>query len=77
MATCEHTSVYLPSFYNFEQDDWDDWLDVGEYAYNSSEHATTEITPFYGNQGRHPRSEIKPEEPGEPLEELIATMHAN
>ena len=47
---------YLRCYCNFEQDDWALWLDIAEFAYNDSRHATTGFTPFEVNLGRHPNS---------------------
>ncbi|KAF1323241.1 Pol protein, partial [Globisporangium splendens] len=35
--------------------DWSRWLPYAEFAINSSEHASTAVTPFYFNSLRHPR----------------------
>jgi transposase InsO family protein len=45
---------YLRAFINFRQDDWKEWLPLGEFAYNDSEHAATKQTPFFINTGQHP-----------------------
>ena len=47
---------YLRCYCNWEQDDWAMWLDIAEFAYNDSVHATTGFTPFEVNYGRHPSS---------------------
>ncbi|KAF1328293.1 Pol protein, partial [Globisporangium splendens] len=35
--------------------DWSRWLPYAEFTINSSEHASTAVTPFYFNSLRHPR----------------------
>jgi DNA anti-recombination protein RmuC len=45
---------YLRAFINYRQDDWKEWLSLGEFAYNNSEHAATHQTPFFLNRGQHP-----------------------
>ena len=45
---------YLRVFINHRQDDWKEWLSVGEFAYNDSVHAATGQTPFFLNYGQHP-----------------------
>jgi len=47
---------YLRCYCSFEQDDWALWLDVAEFAYNDSPHASTGFTPFEVNLGRHPNN---------------------
>jgi len=39
-------------------DDWDDHLATLEFAYNDSIQASTGVTPFYANYGRHPYSPL-------------------
>jgi len=46
---------YLRHFINPSQTDWDDWLDLAQFAYNNSHHEAIGTTPFYMNYGRHPR----------------------
>lgn len=67
---------YLRAYINYEQDDWDDWLNLAKFAYNNSRHATTGVTPFYANYGRHSELVIKPEREGIPLTAPIAALHA-
>jgi len=45
---------YLHIFINFHQDDWKEWLPLGEFSYNNSPHLTTKQTPFFLNYGHHP-----------------------
>ena len=69
--------AYLRSFVNFEQDDWEDWLDSAEFAYNNAKHSSTGVSPFFANSGRHPDHEIIPEGPlGEAVDEPAAAIHA-
>jgi deoxyuridine 5'-triphosphate nucleotidohydrolase len=39
---------------NHQQDDWDEWLDAVEFAYNDTEQDSIHMTPFYCDLGRHP-----------------------
>jgi len=45
---------YLCAFINFRQNDWKEWLPLGEFAYNNSTHLATKQTPFFLNYGHHP-----------------------
>jgi hypothetical protein len=41
-----------------DQNDWDSWLPMVEFAINDSKHESTGETPFYLNYARHPRMPI-------------------
>lgn len=51
-------------------------MDLAEFAYNNSRHATTGVTPFYADYGRHPELVIKPEKEGTPLNAPLTALHA-
>jgi hypothetical protein len=46
---------YLRAYIGPEQNDWDQWLPLAEFAYNNSCQESIQHTPFYMNYGRHPR----------------------
>ncbi|ETE59275.1 Tf2-1, partial [Ophiophagus hannah] len=46
---------YLRCFVNQRQNDWADYLAVAEFAFNNSQHTSTQMTPFYANVGYHPQ----------------------
>jgi hypothetical protein len=46
---------YLRAFCAYQQDDWVDWLPSAELALNNHINASTGMTPFFANHGRHPR----------------------
>ncbi|KAE8216955.1 hypothetical protein CF319_g8841, partial [Tilletia indica] len=50
---------YLRTFTNYQQSDWSDFLPLAEFAYNNSEHSTTQTTPFFANKGYHPSFDFK------------------
>lgn len=48
----------LRHFVSPRQDDWDDYLDIAEFAINDSVNPSTGYTPFYLAYGSHPLSPI-------------------
>jgi hypothetical protein len=47
---------YLRSYCNYEQNDWESILAMADYAYNSSKHSVTKISPFYAKYGFEART---------------------
>jgi hypothetical protein len=45
----------LRPYVNHHQDDWGEWLDSVEIAYNNMEQDSIHTTPYYCDLGRHPR----------------------
>jgi hypothetical protein len=46
---------YLRGFATQDQANWDDYLPLAKYAYNSSVHCSTKLTPFALDLGYEPR----------------------
>jgi len=46
---------YLRVFIDHRQEQWPDWLETVEFAYNNKIHAATKILPFKANYGQDPR----------------------
>ena len=46
--------AYLPTFVNYDQNDWYQLLLLEEHAYNNSATNTHKMTPFFANYGFHP-----------------------
>lgn len=46
---------HLRHFCNAEQDDWVKWLPMAEFAYNNTASSSTKLSPFFAQQGFHPR----------------------
>lgn len=67
--------AYLRTYVNFEQNDWDEYLDLFEFCWNNSKHASTGMPPFYADQGYLPNFQIKPEEPGDEITMISAAAH--
>jgi hypothetical protein len=54
---------FLRLFTNERQDDWDELLPMGEFAYNNHVHSSSQQTPFMVDTGRHPRMGFEPRQP--------------
>jgi hypothetical protein len=48
--------AYLHHFVSATLNDWDLLLSRAEFAHNNAFHESVEVTPFYLNHGRHPRT---------------------
>jgi len=46
---------YLRVFINHRQEQWPDWLEMAEFAYNNKIHVATKTLPFKANYGQDPR----------------------
>jgi len=51
--TLEHI---LRPYCSYDQDNWDELLPMAEFAFNNAPSATTGVSPFQANYGRHPRT---------------------
>ncbi|MBW0564227.1 hypothetical protein O181_103942, partial [Austropuccinia psidii MF-1] len=45
---------YLWMYVSYHQDDWNTWLPLAEFAYNTSDHSSTKQSPFFTVYGRDP-----------------------
>lgn len=45
---------YLRAYANFDRDNWDDWLKFGTFAFNTTPHSATKISPYELLFGRKP-----------------------
>ncbi|MBW0477456.1 hypothetical protein O181_017171 [Austropuccinia psidii MF-1] len=57
---------YLWMYVSYHQDDWNTWLPLAEFAYNTSDHSSTKQSPFFTVYGRDPQfdsAHITPDTP--------------
>ncbi|KAJ3476377.1 hypothetical protein NLI96_g11201 [Meripilus lineatus] len=52
--TNQTIEAYLHAFCSYQQDDWVDYLPLGEFAFNNNENSSTKQTPFFANYAFHP-----------------------
>ena len=50
---------YLRMFINHRQEQWPDWLEIAEFAYNNKVYLSTKTLPFKTNYGQDPRIGLK------------------
>jgi len=53
--TNQELEQYLRVFINHRQEQWPDWLETAEFAYNNKIHTATKNLPFKVNYGQDPR----------------------
>ncbi|MBW0567856.1 hypothetical protein O181_107571 [Austropuccinia psidii MF-1] len=46
---------YLWMYFSYNQDDWNTWLPLAEFAYNNTVHSSTKQSPFFTVYGRDPK----------------------
>jgi len=63
-------------FIDHRQEQWPDWLETAEFAYNNKAHSSTKTSPFKANYGQDPRMEfeIRKKEKYEGAEKFVAKM---
>jgi len=50
---------YLRMFIDHRQEQWPEWLETAEFAYNNKVHTGTKVSPFQENHGQNPRMGFK------------------
>jgi len=50
---------YLRMFIDHRQEQWPEWLETVEFAYNNKAHSSTKTLPFKANYGQDPRMGFK------------------
>ena len=61
---------FLRLFVNERQDDWDELLPLGKFAYNNHVHSSMQQTPFMGDTSRHPCMGFEPQQPQSHMESV-------
>jgi hypothetical protein len=51
---------YLRAFVSYQQDDWEGWLALAEFAANNALSEAIGCSPFYANYGYNPRMGVEP-----------------
>jgi len=49
---------YIQAYINCHQDDWVNLLPLAEFSYKSTSHSVTMVTPFFANNGFHPKLQV-------------------
>jgi hypothetical protein len=50
--------IYLRTFVNYNQDNWQEMLDMAEFCYNNTWHSSINCSPFWANYGYHPNFQV-------------------
>jgi hypothetical protein len=61
----QNLEQYLRFYCDYRQDDWFQLLPLAEFVYNNASHASTKVSPFFANYGRHPRAQLQLTVPGD------------
>jgi len=62
-AQFEH---FIRQYTDYTQNDWVTWLSMAEFSANNVMNASTQMSPFFANNGYHPRVSFGPPRPLEP-----------
>ena len=57
----QDVETFLRAYTNENQDDWDTWLPMAEFADNNADSAATTLSPFFMNHGFHPWMSFGPD----------------
>jgi len=67
---------YLTMFIDHQQEQWPEWLETAEFAYNNKVHTGTKVSPFQANSRQNPRMgfEMRKKERFEKAEKFVERM---
>jgi hypothetical protein len=65
---------YLRIYCDYQQDDWHELLPYAEFVYNNTQNPSTQLTPFFANQGYHPRYLVPISAPTELINPTAQTL---
>ena len=57
----QNVETFLQAYTNKNQDDWDTWLPMAEFADNNADSAAITLSPFFINHGFHPWMSFEPD----------------
>ena len=57
----QNVETFLQAYTNKNQDDWDTWLPMAEFADNNADSAATTLSSFFMNHGFHPQMSFGPD----------------
>jgi len=57
--TNQTIETYLRAYCSYQQDDWVDYLPLGEFSFNNLDNSSTNHSPFFANYAFHPTFEPK------------------
>jgi hypothetical protein len=70
---------YIRIYCAYQQNDWHEWLPMAEFAYNNSDHTSTQVSPFKANYGFNPTITIErgasAREPGAHYAYQLSDLH--
>jgi len=74
--TNQEPEQYLRMFIDYHQEQWPNWLDTAEFAYNNKVNSSMKVSPFMANNGQNPRMgfEMRKKGKGLRMEEFAAKI---
>ena len=57
----QNVKTFLQAYTNENQNDWDTWLPMAEFADNNADSAAITLSSFFMNHGFHPQMSFRPD----------------